>query len=115
MVEYNENSLDMVFGALADPTRRALLTHLVGGEQRISDLAEPFEISLAGVSKHIQVLEKAGLIERRVEGRTHYCRFDPTNLENAYEWLAFYQQFWTDRLDALEKIFTFEQKPKRKK
>ena len=108
MVEYSNNALDAVFNALADPTRRALITQLSAGEQRVSDLAKPFQMSLAGVSKHIQVLEKAGLIERRIEGRTHYCRLDPRTLENAYEWLAFYQQFWTERLDALEKLFTFE-------
>ena len=108
MVEYSDQALDAVFNALADPTRRALLTQLADGEQRVSDLAEPFAMSLAGVSKHIQVLEKAGLIERRIDGRTHYCRLDPRTLENAYEWLAFYQQFWSERLDALEKLFTFE-------
>ncbi len=112
MVEYSDVRLDTVFNALADPTRRALLADLSSGEQRVSDLAKPFEMSLAGVSKHIQVLEKAGLIERRVDGRTHYCRLDPRALENAHEWLTFYQQFWTERLDALEKLFTFEPQTK---
>lgn len=112
MVEYNDARLDAVFNALADPTRRALLADLSAGEQRISDLAEPFDMSLAGVSKHIQVLEKAGLIERRVDGRTHYCRLDPRALENAHQWLTFYQQFWTERLDALERLFTFETQSK---
>lgn len=112
MVEYNDARLDAVFNALADPTRRALLADLSAGEQRVSDLAEPFDMSLAGVSKHIQVLEKAGLIERRVDGRTHYCRLDPRALENAHQWLTFYQQFWTERLDALERLFTFETQSK---
>ena len=112
MVKHNPHNLDDVFGALADATRRELLSRLSAGECRISDLAAPFNMSLAGVSKHIRVLEKAGLVSRRIEGRTHYCRIDPSSLENAYEWLSFYQQFWSERLDALEKLFTFETQKK---
>ncbi len=109
MVEYQSNPhLDQIFRALADPTRRALIEQLSEGECRVSDLAAPHDMSLAAVSKHIQTLEGAGLIKRRVEGRTHHCRLNPAALSNAYDWLSFYEQFWTERLDALERLFTFK-------
>jgi len=111
MVEYNSNpQLDQVFRALADPTRRALLAQLRDGEQRVSDLAEPHDMSLAAVSKHIRTLERAGLVARRIQGRTHHCRLNPAALSNAHEWLSFYEQFWNEKLDALERLFTFKDK-----
>lgn len=114
MVEYNSDPhLDQVFRALADPTRRALLAQLSSGEQRVSDLAEPYEMSLAAVSKHIRTLERAGLVARRVEGRTHHCRLNPAALSDAHEWLSFYQQYWSEKLDALERLFTFKDKQPR--
>ena len=109
MVEQNGQQLNRVFNALSDPTRRSLLRRLSGGEQRVSDLAVPFDMSLAAVSKHIQVLERAGLVKRRIDGRNHHCRLEPAALANAHQWLAFYEQYWNQRLDALERLFTFEQ------
>ena len=109
MVEHQHNAhLDQVFRALADPTRRALLTRLSEGEHRVSDLAAPYDMSLAAVSKHIRTLERAGLVIRRIQGRTHHCRLNPAALSSAHEWLSFYQEFWTEKLDALERLFTFK-------
>lgn len=109
MVEYQaDQHLDRVFRALADPTRRALLSRLSRGECRVSDLAAPHKMSLAAVSKHIRLLERAGLVDRRVKGRTHHCRLNPAALSDAHEWLSFYEKFWNERLDALERLFTFK-------
>ncbi|QHC52030.1 transcriptional regulator [Billgrantia tianxiuensis] len=94
--------MDQVFHALADPTRRALLERLAAGERKIGELAEPFPISLAAVSKHVRVLEQAGLVERRIEGRAHFCRLRPEPLAEAEQWLSFYEGFWSQRLNALE-------------
>ncbi|PAU75487.1 transcriptional regulator [Halomonas salipaludis] len=102
MVEFNEMHLDRVFHALADPTRRRLLERLAAGECKVGELAEPFDISLAAVSKHVRVLEQAGLVERRVEGRAHYCRLQPQPLAAAEQWLSVYEGFWSQRLNALE-------------
>lgn len=96
--------LDHVFHALADPTRRAMLSHLATGERTVSELAEPFAMSLAGASKHIKSLEAAGLVTRRIMGRQHLCRLQPDRLAEAHEWLSFYQRFWTERLDALDAL-----------
>ncbi|KZD12114.1 ArsR/SmtB family transcription factor [Oceanibaculum pacificum] len=108
MVEYQTSPLDTIFHALGDPTRRRMLHALAGGERTISQLAEPFAISLAAASKHIKALEKAGLIRREVRGRTHLCRLEPGPLASAHEWLGFYQRFWTDRLDVLEQLLRDE-------
>lgn len=107
MVEQNA-PLDTVFRALADPSRRAMLASLRGGERSISDLAAPLEMSFAGASKHVKVLEKAGLVVREVRGRTHACRLEPTTLKRASDWLATYEAFWKDRLDALEAVLRDE-------
>src|SRR5574337_1758807 len=104
MVELEPPRLDAVFHALGDATRRRMLRELAGGERTVSQLAQPFAISLAAASKHIKALESAGLIRREVRGRTHFCRLDPGSLANAHQWLAFYERFWTDRLDALEEL-----------
>jgi DNA-binding transcriptional ArsR family regulator len=104
MVEYSSARLDTVFHALADPTRRAMLRHLTRGERTISELADPFDMSLAGASKHVQVLEAAGLLRRRVHGRTHRCRLDVTGLAEAYRWIGFYERFWNTQLDKLEAL-----------
>ena len=96
--------MSSVFHALGDATRRHMLRDLAGGERTVSQLAQPFAISLAAASKHIKVLESAGLIRREVRGRTHLCRLDPGPLASAHEWLGFYERFWTDRLDALEQL-----------
>jgi DNA-binding transcriptional ArsR family regulator len=102
MVEQITASLDGVFHALADPTRRAMLRSLTAGERNIRDLAAPFRMSFAAASKHVKVLERAGLIRRRIEGRSHVCRIEAAPLAAAGEWLRFYERFWTGRLDALE-------------
>ncbi|MCK0209245.1 metalloregulator ArsR/SmtB family transcription factor [Starkeya koreensis] len=96
--------LDHVFHALADPTRRAMLNHLASGERTVSELAEPFAMSLAGASKHIKSLEAAGLVIRQIKGRQHLCRLQPDRLAEAHQWLSFYQRFWTERLDALDAL-----------
>lgn len=102
MVDFPSERLDDIFHALADPTRRAMLRSLAGQERTITELAAPFSMSLAAASKHVKVLERAGLVRRTVSGRTHRCRLAPLPLEAAQSWLSFYQQFWNDRLDALE-------------
>jgi DNA-binding transcriptional ArsR family regulator len=102
VVEHKNPRLNDTYQALADPTRRAILARLVQGEVRVSDLAEPFEMSLNAVSKHIRLLERAGLVQREVRGREHYLTVDPTPLREAADWLNTYQQFWRQRLDRLE-------------
>ena len=99
-----ESSLDDVFHALSDPTRRAMLASLADGERNIGELAEPFEISFAAASKHVKVLEGAGLIRRRIEGRSHICRMEAGPLAEADQWLRFYERFWSARLDTLEQL-----------
>jgi DNA-binding transcriptional ArsR family regulator len=96
--------LDAVFHALGDATRRRMLRDLSDGERTVSQLAEPFAMSLAAASKHIKSLEGAGLIRREVRGRTHVCSLEPGPLANAHEWLGFYERFWTTRLDILERL-----------
>ena len=108
MVEPETPQLDIVFRALGDPTRRRMLRELASGERTVGQLAEPFAISLAAASKHIKVLENAGLIRREVRGRTHLCRLDPGPLASAQQWLSFYERFWTDRLDMLERLLRDE-------
>ncbi|UGV28947.1 transcriptional regulator [Rhodopseudomonas boonkerdii] len=104
MVELIAPQLDNVFHALGDATRRQMLRELVNGERTVGQLAQPHEMSLAAASKHIKVLEGAGLIRRQVRGRTHWCQLAPGALASAHEWLSFYEQFWTDRLDTLEQL-----------
>jgi DNA-binding transcriptional ArsR family regulator len=108
MVELDSPHLDTVFHALGDATRRQMLRRLAGGERTVSELAEPFAITLAGASKHIKVLENAGLIRRDVRGRTHFCRLEPGPLASADQWLRYYERFWTSRLDQLEQLLRAE-------
>jgi len=108
MVELQTAQLDSVFHALGDATRRQMLRDLSEGERTVGQLAEPFAISLAAASKHIKALESAGLIRREVRGRTHHCRLEPGALASAHEWLSFYQRFWSQRLDALERLLREE-------
>jgi DNA-binding transcriptional ArsR family regulator len=96
-----DDALDAVFRALGDPTRRAMLRQLAGGERTVGELAAPFEMTFAGASKHVKVLEGAGLVRRTVRGRTHVCRLDAAPLADADEWLRFYAAFWDRRIDAL--------------
>jgi DNA-binding transcriptional ArsR family regulator len=95
-------TLDKVFLALGHPVRREILVRLANGAATVSDVAKPFELSLNAVSKHLKVLERAGLIERQVRGREHYCYISPEPLEEVTNWLAYYQAFWTSRFDAME-------------
>ncbi len=108
MVEYHTPPLDTVFHALGDATRRRMLRELAQGERTVGQLAEPFAMSLAAASKHIKTLESAGLIRREVRGRVHVCRLDPGPLASANDWLRFYERFWTDRLDVLDRLLRAE-------
>lgn len=101
-------ALDGIFHALSDPTRRAMLRSLTVREQKIGELAAPFDMSFAAASKHIRVLEAAGLVRRRVEGRSHVCRIEPAPLKAADAWLRFYENYWLDRLDTLEAMLRAE-------
>jgi DNA-binding transcriptional ArsR family regulator len=103
MVESKPDRLDDIFHALCDATRRDMLRRLAARELTVSELAEPLEMSLAAASKHVRALEDAGLIHRTVEGRTHRCRLAPSPLMAASRWLRRYEQFWTKRLDDLER------------
>ncbi len=104
MVELQATQLDTVFHALGDATRRQMLRDLAGGERTVSQLAEPFAMSLAAASKHIKALENAGLVHRQIRGRTHLCRLAPGPLASAHAWLSFYERFWAGRLDVLERL-----------
>ena len=95
-------ALDQIYGALADPTRRAIVAYLSKGDVTVGALAERFPISLNGVSKHVKVLERAGLVERSIHGREHRIRLNGRPLRRATRWLDHYRRFWDDRLDALE-------------
>jgi DNA-binding transcriptional ArsR family regulator len=100
-----EDPVGSVFAALADPTRRAIVERLTSGEATVGELAEPFEMSFAAVSKHVKVLERAGLVSQRAEGRLRRCRLEPAPLRHADAFIARYRPFWTERLDALAALF----------
>jgi DNA-binding transcriptional ArsR family regulator len=102
MGEYNTAQLDAVFGAVADATRRDILAQLAAGDRRVTDIAAAYPISLNSVSKHLRVLERAGLVERTVLGREHILHLNATAMAAADEWMAYYRRFWTDRLAALD-------------
>jgi DNA-binding transcriptional ArsR family regulator len=106
MVEHSP--LDGVFHALADPTRRAMLRSLAGGERNIGQLAQPFAMSFAAASKHVKVLEGAGLVRRRVRGREHFCRIEARPLATADKWLRDFEGFWNEQLDGLEALLREE-------
>jgi DNA-binding transcriptional ArsR family regulator len=111
MVEQSSH-LDAVFHALADPTRRAMLGHLAQRERTIGELATPFRMSFAGASKHLRVLENAGLVTRTVRGRSHLCRLEAARLAEADAWLRRYERFWGENLDALEALLRAEDETK---
>ncbi len=119
MVLQQHLNLDSVFRALGDPTRRAMLRSLAAGERNIGELAAPFRMSFAAASKHVRVLERAGLVRRRIQGRAHICCLDTAPLKAADEWLRFYERYWTDRLDVLDALLQAEDRaaapPSRKK
>ena len=101
MVNYSHHALDATFGALADPTRRAILARLASGEATVSELAQPFEMSLPAVSKHLGVLEEAGLLMRAKDGRIRRCSLLAEPMREASDWISDYRRFWEDRFDAL--------------
>lgn len=101
MARQTRSDMDSVFGALADPTRRAILARLSRGEASVSELSQPHDMSLAAVSRHIHVLAEAGLMDRVREGKTIRCRLNAEPLREATSWLACYQKFWDQKLDAL--------------
>ena len=94
-------TLDTTFGALSHPIRREILTRLAYGEAAVTELAAPFNISLPALLKHICILEKVGLLVSKKEGRVHICRLNAAPMQEAAEWLAFYQRYWNRKLDAL--------------
>ena len=114
MVELQDTSLNQTYAAIADPTRRAILIRLMQSEARVTELAEPFDISLNAVSKHVRVLERAQLVRRRIKGRDHYLSVNIEPLQEAAEWIETYQQFWEKRMDALE-IFLVKKNPQKKR
>lgn len=103
-----DDRLDLIFQALANRTRRALLARLKSGPAMVTELAKPFGMSLNAISKHLLTLERAGLINRSVEGRVHYCALDATPLASAEEWLNAYETYWSDNLDSLAAFFEAE-------
>ena len=102
MVKYSA-SLDTTFGALADATRRAILARLALGESKVTDLAKPFRMSLPAVSKHLRILESAGLLRREIDGRVHRLRLAAQPMQQAADWIAQYRQFWEAQFDSLAK------------
>lgn len=116
MVNYS-SKLDRTFAALADPTRRRILHHLARGDRRVTDLAKPHAMSLPAVSKHLRVLEKAGLLRRRRYGRVHEMQLDPRPLKAAARWVDHYRKFWEGSLDRLAAFLeeTNAREPARKK
>jgi DNA-binding transcriptional ArsR family regulator len=106
--------LTATFAALADPTRRAILARLIAGEASVTELAEPFEISLPAVSKHLKVLERAGLIARGHEAQWRPCRLTASPLKDVADWVDHYKRFWTERFDRLD-IYLRDLQAKEKK
>jgi DNA-binding transcriptional ArsR family regulator len=108
-VKYKQNSLDAVFAALADPTRRAITERLADGPASMTELAAPFEVTLPAIVKHLAVLEHAGLVEHAKDGRVRYFALVPTQLDTIADWLQRYGSFWTDSFDELHRYLRSEQ------
>lgn len=108
MVNIQSSELDLLFYALSDPTRRQILKMLHEGTQTITSLADPFKMSLAAISKHIKILEKAKLLNRKKMGRIHECTLNPVAFKSAEECIQFYTQFWNDRLDMFAETLESE-------
>ncbi|MEO5916050.1 MAG: metalloregulator ArsR/SmtB family transcription factor [Luteolibacter sp.] len=119
MVNFSPDHLDLTFAALADPTRRRILEELAGGDRCVTDLAKPHAMSLPAVSKHLKVLENAGLVSRQKEGRVHSLKLEAAPMQQAQQWIEEYRRFWEesfDRLDDyLKKLQTTAKKHDRKK
>ncbi len=105
MVKSSVAQLDSIFHALSDPTRRSILRAVAGREKTVGELARPYRVSLAAVSKHLKVLESASLITREKRGSFQVVRLNAQSLRTAEEWLSYYEQFWNQRLDALQNLF----------
>jgi DNA-binding transcriptional ArsR family regulator len=114
MQPQTSDSLSTTFSALADPTRRAILARLASGEASVTELAEPFDMSLPAVSKHLTVLERAGLISRNREAQWRRCRLDAAPLRDVSDWIEEYRSFWEERFDRLEAYLAEIQQPARK-
>jgi DNA-binding transcriptional ArsR family regulator len=108
MVQHSTRNIDRVMAAIADPTRRAILERLARGPARISDIAEPFPMSLTGFCKHVRVLERARLVRRRRRGRENTLQLSPEPLRAVADWILNYEHFWNERLDRLESFFAKE-------
>jgi DNA-binding transcriptional ArsR family regulator len=106
--------LDATFAALADPTRRAILARLAAGEASVLELAEPFRMSLPAISKHLKVLERAGLITRSRDAQRRPCRLHAGRLKEVAEWIDFYRRFWEESFDRLDEYLTELQKKEKK-
>lgn len=104
----HHQALDSVFHALADSTRRAILRDIIRSEKTVGEIAEPYAMSLAAVSKHLDVLERASLIQRERKGTSRLVRLNPKPLADAHEWLAFYENFWKSNLDRLQELLEKE-------
>lgn len=104
MVKYASGTLDATLSALADPIRRGIVERLAGGESTVGDLAEPYDVSLPAISRHVKVLEHAGLLEREVRGRRHHCRLRTEALQELAAWADRYRVFWERRLERLEEV-----------
>ena len=109
------DQLSATFAALADPTRRAILARLASGECSVSELAEPFEMSMPAVSKHLRVLEQAGLISKRVDAQKRPCRIEAARLKEVSEWAERYRHIWEERLDRLDSYLQTLQKESKEK
>ncbi len=99
----NQRALDSTFAALSDATRRGILARLASGEASVTELAKPYDMSLPAVSKHLRVLESAGLVARSKDGRVHRCRLEAAPMKSAADWMAHYRQFWEAQLDSLQR------------
>jgi DNA-binding transcriptional ArsR family regulator len=108
LVKYKQSSLDAVFAALADPTRRAIAERLAAGPASVSELAEPFDVTLPAIVKHLAVLEHAGLVEHEKDGRVRYFALVPAQLDGVADWLECYGRFWRERFDALHRYLRDE-------
>ena len=102
VVNYNQHQLDLAFGALAHPIRRGILARLSTGEATIAELAKPFKVSAPAITKHMRILEEAGLLSRKKQGREHHCRLEQKRMKEAEAWIEDHRKFWNERLDALE-------------
>jgi DNA-binding transcriptional ArsR family regulator len=111
MVKYSPPTLNQTFAALADPTRRRILAQLARGDRRVTDLARPHAMSLPAISKHLRVLEKAGLLRRRRYGRVHQMQLDAKPLKQAAQWVEEYRKFWEGSLDRLAEYLEKQNQP----